>query len=101
MTQLREHRDDALEKLDPLGIARCGDQLANLQDIERGYTFHGFATSDLVVLGDIRGRPSAHSLRDVAHHRFRRAHKLIDAFGMASWHFFDELGTTARNSIAR
>jgi hypothetical protein len=32
MTQLREHRDDALEKLDPLGIARCGDQLANLQD---------------------------------------------------------------------
>ena len=55
MTQLREHRDDALEKLDPLGIARCGDQLANLQDIERGYTFHGFATSDLVVLGDIAG----------------------------------------------
>lgn len=54
-TELGEHRDDALEQGDALGVASMVEQAADLQDIEGRGALHRFAAGDLVVLGHVGG----------------------------------------------
>lgn len=54
-TELGEHRDDALEQGDALGVTGRVDQAADLQDIEASGALHRFAPGDLVVLGHVGG----------------------------------------------
>lgn len=68
------------------------DELAELQDIERGCRFHGFAAGDLVVLCTIGIRPAASTFSDIAHHRLCRSDELVCSLAMPPGHLLNDLG---------